>query len=204
MRFPPQHKPLNQEVKCLIDKSRMLTLLTGESAASLEIGLYNFIFHENSFWIHLGRTDEQTKALQRDGLCKVMISEQLSVIPSHWIDKAYGGAANQFFRYADFKCSGRIVTDFKEMQSVLQIMLDQYQPERGYADLDPKSEVYASKFQMIVIIELKIESQRAKWNLGQTKPREAYENIIVELKKRNQGLDFETAEAMIEWRDQYF
>lgn len=195
MKFIPEHVQSSfEEVKKLMEANSTLTLVTqGERP---RVGLYNYYLKDKTFYIHMGKKDEQLLDLKKNPGALVFFSEVLSVIPSFWVDQRYGGAINNFFKYSEFECTTTLLETPKEILPILKEMLELYQKEKDYDPLDIESEIYRHKFAMLTVVELKIESQRTKWNLGQTKPREAFFNIIEQLVKRREGQDLKTAEEM--------
>lgn len=200
MRFHKFHEQRNtEELKAFVKNQSLGLLITFSGDEKTKLGLYNAHFDGTRFLIHLGRTDEQTLDLLKNKKCQFVFYETLSVIPSYWIDERYGGAINNFFKFAQFDCEGRVIEELGELQEAMQILMDHYQPEKLYDPLDVHSEVYADKFKMICAIELKVQSVRSKWNLGQTKVNKAQKNILKQLKVRNSLLDSKTAQAMESW-----
>lgn len=201
MRFHNYHAQLNrEEIEQLVKSQPLGLLITSSGGEFPKTGLYNAVLEKDRFYLHLGRTDEQVYDLRKNKLCQFIYSESLSVIPSYWIDGLYGGAINNFFKFAEFQCEARMIEEPKELLQVMQRMMDSYQAEKNYLPLDPEHEVYRDKFKIICAVELKILSLRTKWNLGQTKPLEAQENILKQLKLRNKTSDAKTAMEMRKWK----
>ncbi len=200
MRFHRQHEQTRpKEIETLVVNQSLGLLITSSGSKAPKTGLYNTIFKQDRFYLHLGRTDEQTADLRENNKCQFVFSESLSVIPSYWIDEQYGGAINQFFKFVEFSCTARIIEDNFELNEVMQKMMDHYQSEKNYVPLDPNHEVYRDKYKMICAVELKINATRTKWNLGQTKPESARKNILKQLKIRSKSSDLKTAFEIEKW-----
>lgn len=196
MRFVPEHEVQSiEEVLTLVKAQTMLGLVSVHENQP-RFGLYNFILKDQTFYIHLGKKDEQLLHLRANPIALITFSQVLSVIPSFWIDERYGGAINNFFRYVEFECEAIFLETPEEILPLLKDMLEAYQEERRYEPLDTQSAIYRPKFAMLSVVELKIRSMRTKWNLGQTKPREAFRNAIAQLEKRKGDLDLQTASEM--------
>jgi predicted FMN-binding regulatory protein PaiB len=82
------------------------------------------------------------------------------------------------------------------MQSILQNMLDLYQPEKGYEPLSSESATYASSFQMLSIVRLSPKRVRTKWKLGQNRSTEVRRRVASELRRRGQPNDARTADEI--------
>lgn len=201
MKFPEiQHQSDQKEIERLFNSQTTCQIITINESGRPRVGVYNFISKDDKFIVHIGKKDEQTKDLERDANCLVVFQDILSVIPSFWIDERYGGAINNFFRYAEFECTSRIIGNAQEMVPFMQDMLDGFQSEHRYDPLDPKSEVYREKFAMLSIVELTVLNSRTKWNLGQAKPKAAFDNVIKQLEIRREGKDEITASEMKRWK----
>ena len=199
MRFPDiQHQDDRNELASFLRQISVGTLVT-VSELQPKVGLYNYLYTDDSFYIHIGRKDEQALQLQRNPNCQFVFSEVLSVIPSFWIDERYGGAINNFFKYLEFDCTARFISETGETLKVMQRLLDHYQATRRYDPLDTESEIYREKFAMITMLELTVKSSRSKWNFGQAKPRAAFLNIIRQLELRREPKDEQTALEMRKW-----
>lgn len=199
MRFHGQHNQSDpKEIEQLVRQVGAGLLVTEHPR--LEHGVYHAVWDADRFFIHLGRTDDQCRSLVASPRCRFIFLDMLSVIPSYWIDARYGGAANQFFRYAEFECTVRVIQEPSQMMDALQKMMDHFQPEGNYDPLDPVAEVYRDKLNAIAIGELTPVACRSKWNLGQSKPSAAFDNVIRQLQLRNKGQDRRTAEEMLRWR----
>lgn len=201
MRFHKQHEQTeNTEIKRLIEHQPTALLITFSEEGAVHLGIYNILFQNDLFFLHIGRTDEQANDLEINSKCVLVFQDILSVIPSYWIDERYGGAINQFFRYAEFHCEAKRIENGEEMTNILQPMLDRFQKERLYDPLDPSADIYRDKFQAICCIELTPHSFRTKRNVGQTKPFTAFTNVISRLRLSGETTDARTADEMERWR----
>ncbi|MBI1861813.1 MAG: FMN-binding negative transcriptional regulator [Deltaproteobacteria bacterium] len=204
MRFHRHHEQGDwNEVEGFVRSRESALLVTRGPQGENHFGVINTVFVGGRIVIHIGRTDEQARDLAREARAQLVFHEPLSVIPSYWIDRRYGGAINQFFRYAECECWARVITEGKEMTLLLQRMLDRFQAERSYDPLDSEGEVYREKFLAIECAELEPVAWKTKWNLGQAKPLEAFENVIRELERRAEGPDRATAREMVKWRERH-
>jgi predicted FMN-binding regulatory protein PaiB len=171
-------------------------LTRDEKDHETQSGVFNPIFDGKTFYIHLNRGDEQVRALRSSGSAALVFQDILAVIPSHWVDAHYGGAATAYYRFAEFQCSVKLAEEPAEMVRVLQAMLDRFQPEGGYDPLDPASARYRPSFEMLVIAELEPITVRAKWKLGQNRPESVRREVARRLRERAKGSDARAADEI--------
>lgn len=185
------------EVEELIFFSPMALLLTiGDELIS---GVFNPVYRNGKFILHLNRTDEQFKALQAGASARLIFFDHLANIPSYWVDENYGGAATSYYRFADFDCTIETYLDAGAVAKISQEFLDRFQPEGGYAALSPDSEIYKSSFKILGIVELTPKRTTAKWKLGQNRPVATRTEIARKLRERNAGNDARAAEEVEKW-----
>src|SRR5262245_4782680 len=90
-----------KEINDLISALPMCTLVTVTDQEILT-GVFNPVYVDNSFYLHLNKTDDQFKALDQGARSTLTFFDFLCVIPSHWVDPQYGGAATSYYRHAEF------------------------------------------------------------------------------------------------------
>src|SRR5262249_4863114 len=151
------------------------------------------------FYLHMGRGDEQVSALRSTGRATLVFQDILAVIPSYWVDAHYGGAATTYYRYAAFTCAARVIEEPAEVVSVLQGLMDRFQPEKGYEPLSAGSERYRKSVESLAIAELKVLSVDAKWKLGQNRPEAVRLEVAKRLRERGEGHDARAADEIERW-----
>lgn len=176
------------EIDALVDSQPTALLVT-----SLRAGIFNPVRVGGAFVLHLHRKDEQILALREDPRALLVFQDILATIPSHWIDEHYGGAATQYYRFAEYEVSARVIEDPEQIRAPLQAMLDRFQPEGGYTALDPEHKLYKGSFGEIVLVELAVVARRTKWKLGQNRPEAKRREVIAHLRERGRPRDAEAA-----------
>jgi predicted FMN-binding regulatory protein PaiB len=121
------------------------------------------------------------------------------VIPSHWVDAKYAGAATTYYRYAELRCRARVHESDEELSRVFRALMARYQPEGGYEALSPESKTYRSSYAMLSVVELEPVSVRTKWKIGQNRPVETRLKIASLLEERGRGQDGRAAAEVRKW-----
>src|SRR6185295_2747180 len=129
----------------------------------------------------------------------LVFQDFLAVIPSHWVNESYAGAATSYYRYAELDCSIRLLEKPEEQTEVFEGLLRKHQPEGGFAKLDPESSLYASSYRMLVFIECRPEVVRTKWKIGQNRPEDVRLQISSRLEQRARGSDLRAASEIRKW-----
>lgn len=187
-----------KEIENLVQSAAMTQLITLRQE-DVQIGMFNPVYREGCFFLHLNKTDSQFQAIQRGASCRLVFFDFLCHIPSYWVHAENGGAATSYYRYAEFTCDTKIYVDADEVAEVCQNLLDKYQPEGGYAPLNLDSPLYKESLQILGIVCLKPVATLSKWKLGQNRPIKTRLQIMEELKQRNQGNDSRAREEIQKW-----
>lgn len=197
-----QHYPMFQnvseeEIDDLVTTLPYCTLITQNKKGDIHIGIFNPVKVGNDFFLHLNKHDEQTKDMVEVPRAKLIFHEFLAVIPSHWVDEKYGGAATSYYRYAEFSASVEVTLDPAQLVEKLTPMMKRFQPEGGYEPLSAESETYKKSWAMLALARVHTYSVKAKWKLGQNRPPETRLKVAAKLRERNQGLDTKTADLVV-------
>jgi predicted FMN-binding regulatory protein PaiB len=163
--------------------------------------VFNPVCHDGKLYLHLNRRDDQVKTLRRTRCAKLVFQDILAVIPSHWVDQRYGGAATTYYRYAEIDCEATLVEAPEDMRAFLEAMMARFQPEGRFDPLDPASPVYADSYEMILVVVFAPGKTVAKWKLGQNRSLAERETVMARLRERRQGHDLRTADEMRKWID---
>lgn len=194
-----------EEIKRFISEMKMAHLQTSidGSFENLETGVFNPIFLNDKFYLHLNRTDDQYKALKTFPKATLTFFDFLCNIPSYWIDEEDGGVATSYYRHLDIKCDVKIIEEKVEMINFLPLFLKVYQQEGGYKEITMSEEMYNSDFKILGIVELTPSKMISKWKLGQNRPIEKRVEICSKLAARNNENDLRTIFEIERWIERY-
>jgi predicted FMN-binding regulatory protein PaiB len=186
------------EIDRFVESRELARLVTLGDDGTPHLGLYPFVYDGATVDLHLVRADEQVQDLKARPRCLLEVDEVLGVIPSYWVHPRYAGSATAYHRTVMFECEARVVEDPEAVAAQQRRLLARYQPEGGYAPLDPADPLYRGALGQLAAVRLGITRCRAKFKLGQNRPPEARRRIIAELRKRGRPNDQRTADAL-EW-----
>ena len=186
------------EIDRLVDSQELGRLVTVGPDGTPHIGLYPFVHDGQTVDLHLVRADEQIADLRERPTCIFELDDVLGVIPSYWVHKEYAGSATAYHRTVIYECIASINEDPAAIAAQQRRLLDRYQPEGGYRQLDPDDPLYRGALGQLAAVTLRITRCRPKWKLGQNRPPEARRAVIAELRRRGRPNDARAADAL-EW-----
>lgn len=194
-----------EEIERFIREMKMATLVTsvGHSFEEIETGVFNPIYVDGKFLLHLNRTDDQYKALKNNPKAKLIYFDFLCNIPSYWIDAKDGGVATSYYRHIDYTCTCKIYEDIDSLSSILPKFLTEFQKEGGYLPISKTEEIYQSDFKVLGIVELTPLSFKCKFKLGQNRDIEKRIEIANKLKERGEPGDLKAAAEIEHWIKKY-
>jgi len=176
----------------------MATLITWQES-EVHCGVHNMVYENNRLWLHTNKTDTQCTDMLNQNVVKIIFFEHLTDIPSYFVHPTNASFATSYYRYLEIEGRAVIHTDPLRFKTQLQLFLDQFQPEGGYAPLDENEETYLEAANRISVIEILIEKIDSKWKLAQNHPKEKRLNFVAQLKQRNQGKDMHAAKEIEKW-----
>ena len=185
MIFQTAYRPATeQDAQDFVEQQTHLNLITW-SEDDCQVGLFNPIKLEGSYYLHLNRSDPQIAQMRASGKAKIVFQEIAAVLPSYWTDARDGSMATMCYRYVEMHCEAHFIETVEEMMPLLAKMLAHYQPEGGYDPMTMTHEQYVKVTKRLCVIKLTPIKQRNKWKMVQNKPKDRRCNIIKELEKRN-------------------
>ena len=190
-----------REISDLINHQKTCLLQTLSDTDGVQTGIFNPLFFGDRIYFHVNRNDEQVQSIRKNGSCRLIFQDLLALLPSHWADPKYAGAATTYYRFAELDCRSRLVEDNNEKSSLLMHMMQRFQPEGRYEPITHSSSIYRNKLEAILILECEILSFRGKWKLGQNRSIEERRRFIELFRERNEGNDWRCAEEIQKWID---
>jgi predicted FMN-binding regulatory protein PaiB len=194
-----------EELHRFVNEMPMANLLTysTENSLNFESGVFNPVLIDGKYFLHLNRTDDQFKNLEKHPVARLIYFDFLCNIPSYWIDAEDGGVATSYYRHLDLSCDVKIYKEKEELSRMLKLFLTKYQPEGLYRPLSIDETLYQSDYKVLGILELTPKSFVSKWKLGQNREIDKRLDIVQKLKERASGNDLRAAEEILRWINRY-
>ena len=151
---------------------------------------------EDFVLFHGAKAGEKSSCLGR--IAVVSAVEEVAFIPSHFTNAHNACPATTLFR--SVQASGRLqdIQDLDVKAKMLTALMTKYQPEGGYAPIDPNTPEYRGEVKGVRVFGLKIQSLKTKLKLAQNKPEEVRNRLIAGLKRRNAPGDAAAIEAILD------
>lgn len=194
-----------EEINRFISEMKMASLITSSDStmSQLETGVFNPVYMDGKFYLHLNRTDDQYKAMKVNPNAKLVYFDFLCNIPSYWVDAEDGGVATSYYRHIDFTCECKIYEDIDTLATFLPKFLKVFQKEGGYTPITKIESIYQSDFKVLDIVELTPTSFKSKFKLGQNRDIEKRFEIIEKLKERGETGDLRAVFEIENWIKRY-
>jgi len=124
--------------------------------------------------------------------------EIVALVASYWIHPEHACPASTYYRSA--LAEGRVerVTDLARKARILTAIMERFQPEGGYAPIDPNDKHYRAIVEGLLVAELMPTRVFAKVKLGQNRSRKQIERVLEGLWKRGAPGDVEAIRAVRE------
>ncbi len=181
----------------LADESFGLLGIEGENGYNRPIPLHFVLQKDDSVVFHGARDGEKFRFSQRtDTPATFTIFKALSLIPSYWTSTKYACPATSFYLSAYATGNLCIINGGKEKATVLQALMEKYQPEGGYEPIRYENPMYVKPLRETAVFRFTPHSWQLKCKAGQNMNASARRSVIRHLEDRNTPLDRETAEWM--------
>ena len=185
-----------ETLEAFVRANEMGRLVTVSAEGLPHIGLYPFVWADNTIEIHLNRADEQLADLEARPRCIFEVDEVLGVIPSYWVDPEDAVKATAYHQSVIFECQASVSKDASVLAEQQKRLLARYQPEGGFRPVAPDDAIYRGAIAHIAAVRLEITSLRAKFKLAQNRSPEMRANLVRELRKRGRHNDGLAADAL--------
>ena len=119
--------------------------------------------------------------------------KELSFIPSHWLAPRHACPATHLFKSVEIRGQCRVVVDVAEKAGALQALMEKYQPEGGFASLDPELDLYRRSIAKVGVFRVVTATWTGKAKLAQNETEAVRRKIIDRLRERGEALDLITA-----------
>jgi nitroimidazol reductase NimA-like FMN-containing flavoprotein (pyridoxamine 5'-phosphate oxidase superfamily) len=156
----------------------------------------NHAYADGTLAFHCAPTGKRVALLGKDPRIQYTVVREYARIPSYAISGDNASGATQFFRSVMAWGRARLVEAPAEKARFLKTLMEQQQPEGGYAEILPDSRTYSAMLNHVCVIAVSIESMTGKFKFGQNLSDEKAAELIAFLEKRQGPRDAETIEWM--------
>ena len=158
----------------------------------------SFAYNEDKILMHSGPQGEKIKNLNEGKKVMFTVFEDYSYIPPYFTGKSAACQASQFYKSVMIFGSIEIMVDNQKKIIALERLMKKFQPDGLYDTLNNNE--LEKMIDATVVFAVNAERITAKFKFGQNLNDDIYGMIIENLLKRNNPLDFKTAEMMKKYR----
>ena len=155
----------------------------------------NFFYDGRVLW-HGAIAGERFECLKHDPRATfVAVSAQL-YLPSHLLSEENATSATAAFKSVLVRGRCRSIEDSEEKCSVLNRLMEKYQPEGRFKKISPRDPLYEKVLKETGVYALTVEEASGKFKFAQNKSKEDRQKIIAKLKDRGSPPDWVVAEEI--------
>jgi hypothetical protein len=155
----------------------------------------NFFYDGRIFW-HGAIAGEHFDCLKHDPRATfVAVSAQL-YLPSHLISEENATAATAAFKSVLVRGRCQSIEDPEEKCSILNRLMEKYQPEGRFKEISPKDPMYEKVLRATGVYALTAEEVSGKFKFCQNKSKEDRQKIVAKLKNKGLPVDLMFSEEI--------
>lgn len=152
----------------------------------------SFAGWNNAIFFHGALHGEKFEILSQQPRVSLNAVLPYSIIPSYWRDAEKACKITQFFQSILVYGSCSIIDNSSEKISALNVLMEKYQPEGGYAPMTTEDILYTEVLDQTGIFRITIDSVSVKEKFGQHWSEDIRQMIIEQLQQRNNPQDQQT------------
>ena len=155
----------------------------------------NFVYDGRILW-HGAIAGERRDCLQKDSRTTFSAVSLQRYLPSYLLSEENATAASFAFKSVQARGRCRPIEDSEEKCSVLNQLMEKYQPEGRFRTISPEDPLYRKVLQATGVYALAVEKISAKFKLAQNKSEADRRAIAAKLKERGSAIDLMVAEEI--------
>ncbi len=187
------------------DQTRMEEVLRSAEIGTLAVNgpdgwprvtALNFAYDGRILW-HGAVAGERFECLKQDPRASFFAVSMQSYLPSHFLLEDNATGSSVAFKSVAVRGRCQFIEDPEEKCSVLNLLMEKYQPEGRYRRLTPEDERYKKVLRATGVFALVPETMTGKFKFAQQKSEEDRRRIAEKLRERGTASDLRVAEEMI-------
>ncbi|MCK5125891.1 MAG: pyridoxamine 5'-phosphate oxidase family protein [candidate division Zixibacteria bacterium] len=153
----------------------------------------NFATENKTIFFHGRNHGEKFDYLKSGSRVTFSLDTQYSITPSYWTSDKSACPITMLFKSALVKGTSVLLDDIEESVHGLQLLMDKYQPDKGYTEMRPDERIYREIFKETAVFKIIPDSVSVKVKFRQKKSKEYNRKLVKKLEMRAQGPDLDTA-----------
>jgi len=155
----------------------------------------NFVYDGRILW-HGAIAGERFDCLKHDPRATFVAVSAYLYLPSHLLSEENATSATAAFKSVLVRGRCQSIEDPEEKCSILNRLMEKYQPEGRFKKLSPKDPMYEKVLRATGVYALTVEEISGKFKFAQTKSKEDRQKIVAKLKDKGSPIDLMIAEEI--------
>jgi len=185
------------------DKEQISEVLNNASFGTLSLSIdnkpystpLNFVEFEDEIYFHGAKKGKKIDIIKENSYASFCVVEDYSLLPSYFSsDKGEACPATHLFKSVIIDGKIKILEDYDEKATALEMLMQKLQKERKYIPLN--NEMYKKAINATCVYKLIPANTTAKFKLGQNFNEERYQRVVSHLKQRGEKKDLETLKLL--------
>ena len=156
----------------------------------------NYVYDGRIVW-HGAMAGERFECLKKDPRATFFAVSLETYLPSHFLSEENAAAASAAFKSVTVQGRCRFIEDLEEKCTLLNLLMEKYQPEGRYRKLTPEEEMYKKVLRATGVFTLLPESVTAKFKFAQQKSEDERKQLAARLRERGKPSDLLVADEMM-------
>jgi len=189
----------------VVDQSRMEEVLRSAEIGTLgfngsdgwpRVTALNYAYDGRILW-HGAVGGERFESLKKDPRASFFAVSLQAYLPSHFLSEENATGSSVAFKSVAVRGRCQFIEDPAEKCTILNLLMEKYQPEGRYRRLSPEDEMYKKVLRATGVFALIPETMTGKLKFAQQKSEEDRRRIAEKLRERGTPSDLLVAEEII-------
>lgn len=182
------------EAEALLSRAPLVRIASTTAEGAPVLRTVHGVVVRGALAFHGAPAGEKTEAIGRDAVAAV--EEVVASIPSYFLDPERACPATTLYRSAQVHGPIERVDDASHKACVLSALMRKYQPEGGYAPIDPEDPRYTKAVAGIMVLQIPLSRLDGKAKLAQNRSPAERIRLMEGLWARGQPGDPEAIEQL--------
>ena len=190
-RTPPSlYRASEREAWSLFERASVVRVASASPSPVLRT-LHPVVL-DGAIFFHGGPVGEKNAMLGQQVV--IGVDEHVATLPSYFFDAQRACPATTYYRSAMAWGRAELVETGRDR--VLEALMRRHQPEGGYVPIAADHPLYETALRKLAVVRVPIERIEGRFKLGQNKPADVMERVLVGLWQRGAAGDLAAIEAI--------
>jgi hypothetical protein len=181
-----------QKIKDFLNQEHVGRISSIDENGYPQIIPMNFVFLNNSIYMHSHTRGEKIDNIYRNNKVGFEVDRELEFLPSYFEDPKDASLADTFYISVVIKGKAFVITDREEKTLALNALMEKYQPEGGYEQINSTMRVLDG----VAVIKIVPDLLNGKYKIGQHMQVEKRKDLAEKILHRNSYTAKDTLKIM--------